>query len=96
MAEKTRPLSNADAPDPSFNYERSHPEREAGMGRLDNNKNTTPRRSKDHIADAVTNAQDGSKQLNAHENDQASNPNHAAANDQPLGWDKAKKSAPKK
>src|ERR1700744_3973832 len=34
MAEQMRPASNKDAPDPSNSYERSHPEREAGMGKL--------------------------------------------------------------
>ena len=37
-AEENRPASPQQAPDPSDNYERSHPEHEAGMGRLDNNK----------------------------------------------------------
>lgn len=66
MAEQMRPASNAEAPDPSSSYERSHPDREAGMGRLDNNK-ATPTDSPDHIEQAVGNKQDGSRQINAHE-----------------------------
>jgi len=40
MAEKPTPprvLSSMHAPDPATSYERAKPEKEAGMGRLDNN-----------------------------------------------------------
>lgn len=69
MAEQNqmRPASPDQAPDPSFNYERSHPEREAGMGRLDNNTKATPTDQPDHIPDAVRNAQDPTRQINAHD-----------------------------
>jgi hypothetical protein len=66
MADETRP-SPDQAQDPSNAYERSHPGREAGMGRLDNNDNATPADSPDRQQDAVTNRQDGSRQLNAHD-----------------------------
>lgn len=70
MAEQMRPASDAQAPDPSSSYERSHPGREAGMGRLDNNK-AVPTDSPDHIGQAVGNKQDGSRQINAHETENA-------------------------
>ncbi len=61
MAEQqNRPASPEQAPDPSFNYERSHPEREAGAGALDHPTigAATPAATPDKIAGAVTNAQD--------------------------------------
>ena len=61
MAEsQNRPASPAQAPDPSFNYERSHPERESPAGSLDNPTigKATPAPTSDKIAGAVTNAQD--------------------------------------
>jgi hypothetical protein len=95
MAEQMRPASNAQAPDPSDNYERSHPEHEAGAGRLDNNANATPRSKPDQMPKAVGNAQDGSKQLNAHENKQSGtdNPRHSMLDEEPLGWDQAPQGA---
>ena len=65
-AEQMRPASKQEAPDPSNAYERAHPEREAGMGRLDNNK-AVPTDRPDQIDDAVGNKQDPERQLNAHE-----------------------------
>ena len=66
MSEKMRPASPEQAPDPSDNYERSHPEREAGMGRLDNaGKNATPDQSADKIEQAVKNKQKPERQVNA-------------------------------
>jgi hypothetical protein len=62
--EKTRPLSKEEAPDPSNVYERSHPENESGMGRLDNNK-AVPTARPDSMEGAATNKQDGTRQLNA-------------------------------
>lgn len=67
MAEQMRPSSPQQAPDPSYNYERSHPEREAGMGRLDNNMNATPTEHPDKMPGAVDNRQDPERQLNAQE-----------------------------
>jgi hypothetical protein len=62
-------------PDPSDSYERSHPEHEAGMGRLD--KPETPTHDHpDSVGDAVGNAQE-LRQLNAEDvvnNRAASNP----------------------
>ena len=89
MAEQMRPASNEQAPDPSNNYERSHPEREAGMGRLDNNTNTTPRPQSDHMKRAVDNAQNPANSLNAQENDQVPQPDHSMKDEEPLGWDQA-------
>ena len=62
------------------------------MGRLDNNTNATPRNAADHMSDAVTNAQDGSRQINAHD---ALGLPHASekgkASGETLGWAKGKK-----
>lgn len=66
MAEQMRPASPQQAPDPSNSYERAHPEREAGMGRLDNNKAVSTD-SPDRPHEAVSHRQDGSRQLNAHD-----------------------------
>jgi hypothetical protein len=71
MSEKMRPASPEQAPDPSNNYERSHPEREAGMGRLDNNKNATPEQTPDKIQQAVTNKQKPDRQINAQDDNKA-------------------------
>lgn len=92
MAEKTEPLSEEQAPDPSDNYERSHPEHEAGMGRLDNDGNATLHESPDRMNDAVDNIQDGAKQINAHEDGDPvksapKNPDDSVAGEEPLGWD---------
>ena len=90
MAEQMRPASNAQAPDPSHNYERSHPDRESGMGTLGSDGKNT--RQPDAIAGAVKNQQDPARQLNAHEVvDQgaarspagAANPGQRAAPSQP-------------
>jgi hypothetical protein len=93
MAEQMRPASKELAPDPSDNYERSHPEHEAGQGRLDNNTKATPTPQPDKVAATVSNAQDGSKQINAHEDDKAAakpqQPDHSMLEEEPLGWDQA-------
>jgi len=62
----TPPSSNPPAPDPSDIYERSHPEHEAGMGRLDCEK-PVPSQCPDVIEQTVEHRQDGSRQINAHE-----------------------------
>ena len=62
-----RPSSKELAPDPATSYERAKPEKEAGMGRLDNNVNATPTDHPDHTPDAVENAQNPERQINAHE-----------------------------
>jgi len=64
MAEQMRPASKKAAPDPADAYERSHPEHEAGMGRLDNNTEATPTCCPDKMHQAVKNRQDGGRQLN--------------------------------
>lgn len=90
MAEQMRPASNAQAPDPSDSYERSHPEHEAGAGRLDNNAHATPREKPDQMPNAINNAQSPDRQLNAHENKQREvNPRHTMHDEEPLGWDQA-------
>jgi len=63
MAEQNRPASNAQAPDPATTYERAKPEKEAGMGRLDNNKGT-PTHSPDAMDKACGNKQNPENQLN--------------------------------
>ena len=65
-AKVTPPASNPAAPDPSDSYERSHPEHESGMGRLDANKQA-PVDSPDVIEQTVGHRQDGGRQINAHE-----------------------------
>ena len=62
---QNRPASPEQAPDPTRNYERSHPELEAGMGRLDNNM-STPTDAPDREEQAVTNRQ-APRQVNASE-----------------------------
>ena len=94
MAEQMRPSSPQQAPDPSNNYERSHPERESGMGRLDNNK-ATPEQAPDRPEQAVKNAQDGTRQLNAHDainqrgGPAPEQPDHSMKDEEPMGWDQA-------
>lgn len=51
------------APDPATSYERAKPEKEAGMGRLDNNPGT-PAKSPDRIEKAVKHKQP-LRQINA-------------------------------
>ena len=64
--QKMRPASKELAPDPATSYERAKPEKEAGMGRLDNNTNATPRKAPDRSAGAVKNQQP-LRQVNAHD-----------------------------
>lgn len=58
-----RPASPAQAPDTARSYERAQPEKEGGMGRLDNNK-ATPERSDECAEQAVTHRQPN-RQLNS-------------------------------
>ena len=98
MAEQMRPSSPQQAPDPSHSYERSHPGREAGMGRLDSDK-PVPADSPDKGHEAVGNRQDGTKQVNAHDavnqrggptaEGPARQPDHSMKDEEPLGWDQA-------
>jgi hypothetical protein len=64
MPEQMQPSSKQAAPDPSHSYERSHPGREAGMGRMDNNA-ATPTDAPDTGRQAVKNQQDPTRQVNA-------------------------------
>ena len=91
MAEQMRPASPEQAPDPSNNYERSHPGNEAGMGLMDNNT-STPQQSPDKSEAAVSNRQE-SRQINAHDavNQRGGpapvQPDHSMKDEEPLGWD---------
>jgi hypothetical protein len=62
--EQMRPVSPAQAPDPASSYDRSDPDREAGLGRMDAPK-ATPHEHPDAMEQAVTHRQDGTRQLNA-------------------------------
>ncbi|HWE03741.1 MAG TPA: hypothetical protein VG326_15160 [Tepidisphaeraceae bacterium] len=64
MAERNRPLSKESAPNPANSYERADPDKEAGMGRLDNNKGT-PINVPDSMTGGTPNKQDPEHQLNA-------------------------------
>ncbi len=59
-----RPASKDVAPDPARTYERSDPDKEAGMGRLDNNDDAVPANSPDRVEDAVKQRQP-LRQINA-------------------------------
>ena len=103
--QQMRPASPEQAPDPSFNYERSHPERESGAGRMDNNTHATPAAKPDSIAGSVANAQDPTRSLTAQDaspprptDSWASTagvttlpqqPDHSMKDEEPLGWDQA-------
>ena len=100
-AEQNRPASPQKAPDPANSYERAHPENEAGMGRLDNNK-ATPEASPDRQEQTVPNRQDPTRQLNADDafagRDKpkvdnaappAEQPDHSMHDEEPDGWDQA-------
>src|SRR3954470_18965346 len=96
MAEQMQPSSKQAAPDPSNAYERSHPDREAGMGRMDNNV-ATPRSAPDQARQAVKNEQDPTRQVNAQDDaapqrnqgNQAEQPDHSMKDEEPMGWDQA-------
>ena len=98
MAEQMRPASPQQAPDPSHSYERSHPGREAGMGRLDSDK-AVPQDAPDQHREAATNQQDPSRQVNAQDvTDQRATgksapakdqPDHSMHDEEPDGWDQA-------
>jgi hypothetical protein len=94
-----RPASPAQAPDTARSYERAQPEKESGMGRLDNNK-ATPERSDERAEQAVTQRQPN-RQLNAQDvvDQRAGNPaqgqslppqpDHSMKEEEALGWDQA-------
>ena len=100
--QQNRPASPAVAPDPATTYERAKPEKEAGMGRLDNNPHR-PHQTSDKMEEAVSNKQP-SRQLNADDvvNSRAANPaggasirpepeqpDHSMKDEEPMGWDQA-------
>ncbi len=95
MAEQMRPASPQQAPDPSDSYERSHPGREAGMGKLDTNNDATPTDASDQSEQAVHNRQDGARQVNAQDvvNQRSGpapvQPDHSMKDEEPDGWDLA-------
>jgi hypothetical protein len=70
-----RPIAPEHAPDTARSYERAKPEKEAGMGRLDNNSGATPAKSPDQMEDAVTHKQ-ALRQINSDDvvNQRAQNP----------------------
>jgi hypothetical protein len=95
MAEQMRPASPEQAPDPADNYERSKPENEAGMGRLDNDV-ATPTNDPDRQEESIKNRQDPQGQLNAQDvtnarqaNPPACQPDHSMHDEEPDGWDLA-------
>lgn len=63
MNEQNRPASDELAPDPATSYERAKPEKEAGMGRLDNNKGT-PTNKPDSMEKVAGNKQNPENQIN--------------------------------
>ena len=63
------------APNPADSYERAHPENEAGMGRLDNNR-AIPTNRPDQMESAVKHRQDP-RQINAE-------PDHSMNDEEPL------------
>ncbi|HWE97306.1 MAG TPA: hypothetical protein VG269_25330 [Tepidisphaeraceae bacterium] len=103
MAEQMRPASKEQAPDPASSYGREKPEKEAGMGRLDNNK-ATPTGSPDAIHKTVGNKRNPENQVNAEEvvDQGAAHPlhkkeglpppepvDHSMHDEEPEGWDQA-------
>jgi hypothetical protein len=92
--EQMRPASPQQAPDPSHSYERSHPGREAGMGRLDSDK-AVPSDAPDQHRDAAANPQDPSRHVSAQDavNQRGGpapvQPDHSMLDEEPDGWDQA-------
>jgi len=94
MPEEMKPSSRQNAPDPSFNYERSHPERESFDGKLDQ-KPAPPSHQSDNPADAVFNQNRPQKDVTSGASDVAAKlpapeqPDHSMKDEEPLGWDLA-------
>jgi hypothetical protein len=63
MADQSTPASKSQAQDPSYNYERSHPDRESPQGSLAK-PTPAPAKAEDHVDQAVGNRQPGDLQLN--------------------------------
>ncbi len=102
MAEQPRDLNKQNAPDASNSYERSHPENESGMGRMDKSA-STPTERPDQQEKSVPQRQE-SKQINAHDVTDAradgkvkpanrgpapEQPDHSMHDEEPDGWDQA-------
>lgn len=93
-AEENRPASPQQAPDPANSYERADPNREAGQGRLDNNK-AVPDASPDRQQQAVKNKQDPTRQTNGQDDAPRAGgvapvqPDHSMFEEEPTGWDQA-------
>lgn len=99
MAEQNRPLTPEQAPDTARVYERAQPGKEAGMGRLDNNK-ATPTNRPDQTDQTVTNKQQPEHQINAQDVVNTSGgavptpgrpeqPDKSMLDEEPLGSDQA-------
>jgi hypothetical protein len=88
---QNRPASPQAAPDPATNYERSKPEKEAGMGRLDSPiGRSIPHDDPDQMDRAVSNVQPGNRQINAHDD-----PGGTGGGGQPLNQIDLSKPAPR-
>jgi hypothetical protein len=88
MQKQVNSTDTRSAPDPSDSYERSHPEHEAGQGRLDNNSKATPTSRPDKMPAATPNVHDGGKQINGQEAARRpEQPDHSMLEEEPLGWD---------
>lgn len=93
MADQPTASERNNAPDPASSYERAKPEKEAGMGRLDNVV-ATPTDRPDRQEDAVKNKQDPRRQLNAEDviNQRGATPpqpgtDHSMFDEEPRGED---------
>jgi hypothetical protein len=59
-------MADENVQDPARSYERAKPDKESGMGRLDNNMRATPSEDPDRMEQGVKNAQPP-RQVNAHD-----------------------------
>lgn len=96
MPAEMPPSSNKDAPDPSNSYERSHPEREGGMGKKNTHQTATPTPAKDGMSKSVKHSQDGAHQINGADalNQRGGavpdhQPTHSMNDEEPMGSDLA-------
>ena len=93
-------------PDPARSYERAKPEKESGMGRLDNNDDATPTDQPGQMEETVPNRKNPERQINGEETDDGRStrpldqddspdqPDHSMHEEEPLGWDQAPNQAP--
>ncbi|MGE5607696.1 MAG: hypothetical protein ACM359_00435 [Bacillota bacterium] len=98
------PSDPKDVQDPASSYERAKPEKESGMGRLDNNP-ATPEPTPDKMKEAVSNVHPPDRQINAEETTDSrkevpltpgehaqptpEQPDHSMLDEEPDGWDLA-------